>query len=187
MALGLIIGVAVLVLVVIAIGYFFAIYNSLVMLKNQIEKAWSNIDAMLQQRYNEITKLFEAAKGAMKHEKETFTLVTQARNAYASAKTMGEKAKADNMMEGALKSLFAVVESYPTLKANENVLQLQQRITQVEDMITDRREFYNDSVYTFNTRIEQIPYVIVANMLKYTKKELFKAEEKAKKDVEIKF
>jgi LemA protein len=123
----------------------------------------------------------------MKHERETLTLVTQARNAYSSARTIKEKAKADNMMESALKSLFAVVESYPALKANENTMQLQQRISEIENMLADRREFYNDSVYTFNTRIEQIPYVIIANMMKYTKKELFKAEEEAKKDVKIKF
>lgn len=186
MVLG-IIGLAVLALVLIVIAYFFAIYNGLIRLKNQIEKAWSNIDTMLQQRHDEIIKLFETVKGAMKHERETLTIVTQARNAYASAKTIGQKAKADNIMESALKSLFAVVESYPALKANENTMQLQQRISEIENMLADRREFYNDSVYTFNTRIEQIPYVIIANMMKYTKKELFKAEEEAKKDVKIKF
>ena len=187
MVVGLIAGVVVLFAVIILFGYFFSVYNGLIQLKNQIEKAWSNIDVLLQQRHDEITNLVETVKGAMKHEKETLTLVAQARSAYANAKTVQEKAQADNMMEAALKSIFAVVERYPSLKANENVMQLQKRITEIENMLADRREFYNDSVYTYNTRIEQIPYVFVANMMHFTEKELFKAAEEAKKNVEIKF
>ena len=185
--IGLIIGIGALILAFILVGWYFAVYNSLVMLKNQIEKAWSNIDVLLKQRQDELTKLLETVKGAMKHEKGTLESVIAARNAYASAKTIPEKAKANNMMEGALKSLFAVVESYPALRANENAMQLQTRITDIENQISDRREFYNDSVYTFNTRIEQIPYSIIAGMMRYTKQELFKASEEEKKDVQIKF
>ncbi|MEM0230703.1 MAG: LemA family protein [Candidatus Woesearchaeota archaeon] len=186
MTTGLIIGAVVLVVIIILI-WFLSAYNSLVRLKNQIEKAWSNIEAALQQRHDELTKLVDSVKGYMKHEKETLNMVVQARNAFASAKTVKEKAKADKMMESAVRSVFAVVESYPNLKANENVTQLMNRISDIENILADRREFYNDSVYSFNTRIEQIPYVFIANMLHYTRKEPFKAEEEAKKDVKIEF
>lgn len=180
--------VLVIVLVfVVFIGYGISIYNSLVTLKNNIGKAWSNIDVLLKQRFDELTKLLESVKGYMNFEKEVLTQVTQARSAYAQAKTVKEKAKADDMMTSALKSLFAVVENYPELKANELFGQFQNRITEIESQIADRREFYNDSVNTFNIRIEQFPDILVAKIFRYTPRVMFKATEADKRDVVVKF
>ncbi|MBU1976076.1 MAG: LemA family protein [Nanoarchaeota archaeon] len=184
-ALGMIIGIVVGLLVIILIGTFVSIYNSLVRLKNNIEKAWANIDVLLKQRTDELGKLLGAVKGFMKQEKTILLGVTKARTAAINAGTIQEKAKADNQLTGALKSLFAVTENYPDLKSNQNFMQLQTRITSIEESLADRREFYNDSVNTFNIRIEQIPYVIIANMLHYVKKEMFKVSEADKKDVKI--
>ena len=182
----LIIAVVILVIVVV-IGYFVSLYNSLVSLKNNIGKAWSNIDVLLKQRHDELTKLLESVKGYMTFEKEVLVQVTQARSAYAQARTIKDKAEADNMMSSTLKSLFAVSENYPELKANQMFLQFQERITDIENQIADRREFYNDSVNTFNTRIEQFPDAIIARNLNYTPKEYFKTTEAEKEDVAIKF
>lgn len=174
-------------LIIIIVGYFVSLYNSLVSLKNSIGKAWSNIDVLLKQRHDELTKLLESVKGYMNFEKEVLIKVTEARSAYASARTIPEKAKADNMMSSTLKSLFAVAENYPQLKADEMFTQFQGRITQIESEIADRREFYNDSVYTFNTRIAQLPDVFIAKLLNYTPSEFFKAAETDKQDVDVKF
>lgn len=185
--ISLIIWIIISLVVIIIFGWSIAIYNSLVRLKNSIEKAWSNIDVLLKQRHDELTKLLESVKGYMKYEKTVLTEVTKARTAFMSAKTVPEKAKADNMMTSALKSLFAVAENYPDLKANQNFLQFQSRISEIENQIADRREFYNDSVYTYNTRIEQIPYVFVAGMLHYKSKDLFKVDNADKQDVKVDF
>jgi len=134
-----------------------------------------------------LTKLLASVKGYMAHEKGVLTELTEARTAFLSATSVQEKAQADVGMTAALKSLFAVAENYPELKANDMFLQFQNRISDIEEQIADRREFYNDSVNTFNIRIEQIPYVIVANMLHYEKKDLFKVDESDRKDVEITF
>lgn len=178
--------VVVLVLVVLG-GYFISIYNSLVRLKNNINKAWSNIDVLLKQRHDELTKLMNTVKGYMKYEEKVLTEVTKARTAFMDAQSVGDKAKADNLMTGALKSLFAVAENYPELKANQSFIQFQDRISSLENQIADRREFYNDSVNTFNIRIEQIPHVIVARMLGYTARELFKVAEADRQDVNVEF
>jgi LemA protein len=182
-----IVGLIVVLLVVILIGYFISIYNSLVRLKNNIQKAWSNIDVLLKQRHDELTKLLNTVKGYMKHEREVLAQVTEARTAFLGAQSVGDKAKADNMMTSALKTVFAVAENYPELKANRSFMQLQGRISEVEDQIADRREFYNDSVNTFNIRIEQIPHVFIARMLGYTARELFKVDEADRQDVKIEF
>jgi len=183
----LVIGVVFLLLIVMIVGYFVSLYNSLVSLKNSIGKAWSNIDVLLKQRHDELSKLLESVKGYMNFEKEVLIKVTEARSAYANARTIPEKAKADNMMTSTLKSLFAVAENYPQLKADEMFNQFQGRITQIESAIADRREFYNDSVYTFNTRIAQLPDVFIAKLLNYTPSEFFKAAETDKQDIDIKF
>ncbi|PIN69901.1 LemA family protein [Candidatus Woesearchaeota archaeon CG11_big_fil_rev_8_21_14_0_20_43_8] len=185
--LGIILIVVFGLLALIIGGYVISIYNSLVRLKNNIEKAWSNIDVLLKQRVDELTKLMASVKGYMKHEKQVLTDVTKARTQFMNAGSVAEKAKADNFMSQTLKSLFAVSENYPDLKANQNFIQFQDRVSGIENQIADRREFYNDSVNTFNIRIEQIPYVFVANMLKYTKKELFKVAEKDREDVKVEF
>jgi LemA protein len=174
-------------LVIIFVGYFISIYNSLIRLKNNIQKAWSNIDVLLKQRHDELTKLINTVKGYMKYEEKVLTQITQARTAFLDAKSVQDKAKADNIMTSALKSLFAVAENYPDLKANQSFIQFQQRVSGLENQIADRREFYNDSVNTFNIRIEQIPHVFIARMLGYTRKELFKVDEAGKADVEVQF
>lgn len=179
----LIIGVVFLGLIL----YFVIIYNGLVTLKNNIKKSLGNIDVLLKQRYDELPKLVEVCKGYMKHERETLQAITNARSAYAKAGTIEAKAAADNQITGALKTLFAVAESYPNLKANENFQHLQTRVTGIENELADRREFYNDSVNQFNIRIQSIPDVFVARMLGYTSEPFFKAAEAETRDVQIKF
>ncbi len=181
------ISVVILLIIIVFIGYLVSIYNGLVLLKNNIGKAWSNIDVLLKQRHDELTKLLESVKGYTSFEKDVQTQIAQARSAYAQAKTVGEKAQADNMMTSTLKSLFAVSENYPELKADQMFIQFQGRITEIESQIADRREFFNDSVNTFNIRIAQLPYVFFARMLNYTPAEMFKAAEVDKQDVAVKF
>lgn len=173
----------------IAIVYYIvAIYNGLIQLKNNIQKSWANIDVLLKQRADELPKLIESVKGYMAHEQGVLTAVTQARTAFLEAKTIPQKAAADTMMSGALKSLFAVAENYPNLKANENFLQLQNRISGLENELADRREFYNDSVNTFNIRIQSIPDVMVARLMGLTQPEqMFKVSEEEKRDVAVNF
>lgn len=179
-----------LILALIVLGlvlYFVTLYNSLVRLKNDIDKAWSNIDVLLKQRHDELPKLIETCKGYMQYEQKTFQLVVEARNAYQKAANVPDKAQADNMLTGALKTLFAVAENYPELKANNDFMQLQARITQLEEKIADRREFYNDDVNTYNIRIQQLPDVFVARLMNYQPHELFKVAEEDRRDVEVKF
>ena len=185
-------GPAILALVILAlIGTgavlsFVTRYNSLVRLKNDIDKAWANIDVLLKQRHDELAKLIETCKGYMQYEQKTLQMVVEARNAYQSATTVPDKAQADNMVTGALKTLFAVAENYPDLKANSNFLQLQSRITDLEEKIADRREFYNDSVNTYNIRIQQLPDVLIARLMSFQPHELFKITEEDRRDVEVK-
>ena len=175
-------------IVVGLILYLVGIYNSLVTLKNDIDRSFANIDVLLKQRADELPKLIETVKGYAKFERRVLTQVTQARTAFLNASTMPEKAKADGMLSGALKSLFAVAESYPTLKANENFVQLQTRISGIENELADRREFYNDSVNTFNIKIQSVPDMFIARMLGYVQPEpLFQATEAEKKDVNVDF
>lgn len=187
MAFEIIILTVVGLLVLGVIIYFVSIFNGLVRLKNNIKKSWSNINVLLKQRSDELPKLINSVKGYMKHEKSVLTELTKARTSFLSAKTMSQKAAADNMISGALKTLFAVAENYPNLKANENFMQLQNRISGLENELADRREFYNDSVNTYNIRIESFPDMFVAGMMKLQQKEMFKVAEADKKDVEVKF
>ena len=183
-------GTGILILLIVAIviiGYIVTIYNGLIKLKNNIKKSWANIDVLLKQRSDELPKLIATVKGYMKHEKEVLENLTKARTNFLNANTVAETAAADNMISGALKSLFAVAENYPNLKANENFMQLQNRISGIENEIADRREFYNDSVNQYNIRIQSIPDVIVARMMGYTDEEMFEVAETDKQDVEIKF
>lgn len=182
---SILVGLVFILAVVALVVYFITIYNSLVRLRNNIDKAWSNIDVLLKQRHDELPKLIETCKGYMQYEQKTFQLIVEARNAFTKATTVGEKAQADNLMTGALKTLFAVAEKYPDLKANNNFLQLQGRITNLEERIADRREFFNDSVNTYNIRIQHIPDVFVARMLDLQRKGLFKVSEEERRDVEV--
>jgi len=186
--LEIIILAAIVLILFIFVGYFVIVYNGLVRLKNNIKKSWANIDVLLKQRTDELTKLLGSVKGYMKYEKGLLIEVTKARTAMMNANTLPEKAKADATLSGVLKNLFAVAENYPTLKANETFLQLQSRISGIENELADRREFYNDSVNEYNIRIQSFPDMIVARMLGYVEPEqMFKVEEGAKKDVKIEF
>ena len=189
MALGIWIVLAVIVALVVigVLGYVIAIFNGLIRLKNNIKKSWANINVLLKQRSDELPKLINSVKGYMKHEKGLLTEITKARTSFLNAKTMSQKAASDNVLSGALKSLFAVAENYPNLKANENFMQLQGRISGIENELADRREFYNDSTNSFNIRIQSIPDIIVARLMGYKEQEMFKVSEEDKKDVEVKF
>lgn len=172
---------------IIIVAYIVSIFNGLILLKNNIKKSWANIDVLLKQRTDELPKLIESVKGYMKHEKTTLETLTRARTAFMNAKTMAEKAAADNIITGALKTLFAVAENYPNLKASENFMQLQNRISGIENELADRREFYNDTANTYNIRIQSIPDMIVANMMSYKPEDMFKVAEEDKKDVKVEF
>ena len=167
--------------------YTVILYNGLVRLRNENDRAWANIDVMLKQRHDEIPNLVETVKGYMQHEQQTLLAVTQARAASINAASISQKAVADLQMAGALRALFAVAENYPQLKANENFLKLQNRITELEERIADRREFFNDDVTTYNTRIGQIPDVFVASFMSLKPREMFKVSDEDRKLVEVNF
>jgi len=173
--------------VVAVVVYFVSIFNGLVRLSRNIDKAWANIDVILKQRNDELAKLIEVCKGYMNYEKSVLSNLTELRSGWMKATTLSDKANISNMISDSLKSLFAVAENYPNLKANENFLQLQNRISGLESELADRREFYNDSVTNYNIRIKSIPDMWVAGMMHYQPVDLFKVAEEDKKDVEIKF
>lgn len=162
------------VLAIIAI----ALYNGLVSSRNRVDEAWSDIEVQLKRRYDLIPNLVETVKGYAKHESGVFEQVTQARSQAMNAGSMQEKLKDENQLSGALKSLFAVAEAYPELKANQNFMQLQGDLTDTEDKIQAARRFYNGNVRDFNTKIQQFPGSIFASMFSFTKREFFDIDEK---------
>ncbi len=185
---GEILGVtAVLFVVVAAAGLWFSIYNGLVALKNAIARSWANIDVLLKQRHDELPKLVKTCEGYMQHERAVFDKLSEARGALMKARTVGERAEAENLLTKALGGIFAVAEAYPDLKANQGFLQLQGRISEIETQIADRREYYNDTVATFNTRLGQIPDKWVGEWLGYAPAELFHASPEDREDVDIRF
>ena len=167
--------------------YTVILYNELVRLRNENDRAWANVDVLLKQRHDEIPNLVETVKGYMQHEQQTLLAVTQARSASMNAASITQKATADLLMTGALRGLFAVAENYPQLKANENFLKLQNRISELEERIADRREFFNDDVNTYNTRIGQIPEVFVASFMNLKPRSMFKVSDEDRRLVEVKF
>ena len=167
--------------------YFVTIYNGLVTVKNNVEKAWSNIDVLLKQRYDELPKLVTVCERYMTHEAETLEKVTRARSMMAGAKEMTERGKAEGFLTEALKSLFAVSENYPELRADSGFLKLQGRISELENEIADRRELFNSTVNIYNIRIQKLPDVIVASALGYRNKELWQINPEHRADVKIKF
>ena len=169
------------------IAYVVMIFNGLIALKNDIAKAWGNIDILLKQRHDELSKLLDVCKGYMDYERDTLLKITQARSMYQQAVSVDQKAQADQSMTSALRGFFAVAENYPQLKANDNFMRLQVRITELESEIADRREFYNDSVNTFNIRIQQVPDTFVASFMNLTPRPMFKVEESEKTDVPMTF
>jgi len=177
------------VVLVLAIGFIVATYNGLVTLRNRVEEAWSDITVQLKRRTDLIPNLVNSVKGYATHEKEVFERVTEARSAIMDAKGVKDTAEAENMLEGALKSLFAVAEAYPDLKANQNFMQLQQELVDTEDKIQASRRFYNGGVRDLNTKIQTFPANIVAGMFNFQAKEFFEVEDRASVEnpVEVKF
>ena len=180
----LIIGIGLLVVVAL---FVMGTYNSLVTLRARIQEALSGIDVQLKRRADLIPNLVETVKGYAKHEKEVFENVTKARSALMGAGTMQEKAQADNMLTGALKSLFAVAEAYPELKANTNFQDLQRQLEDTEDKVAYSRQFYNSNVLDFNTKVQVFPSNIFAGMFGFKEYEFFKADEADTKKVDVKF
>lgn len=174
-------------LIVIIGGWLLLTYNSLVTLRNRVREAWSEIDVQLKRRSSLIPNLVETVKGYAKHEKEVFENVTKARSAMMGAKDPGEKAAANDMLTGALKSLFAVAEAYPQLKASDNFKALQDEISDTETKVAASRQFYNTNVLDLNNSIETFPTAMIANMFGFQKEEFFKASEEDKKDIQVKF
>ena len=172
---------------VLLVLYLIATYNGLVVLKTRIKEAFSGIDVQLKRRSDLIPNLVETVKGYAKHEKGVFTEVTKARSALMSAKSPAEKAEANNMLTGALKSLFAVAEAYPDLKASENFKDLQRQLGDTEDKIAYSRQFYNSNVLDYNTKVQTFPSNMVANMFGFKGEEFFAANEEERKKVDVKF
>ncbi|MGR9105750.1 MAG: LemA family protein [Gammaproteobacteria bacterium] len=175
-------------LVAIVVIYLIIIYNRLVSLKHNAQKAWSNIDILLKQRHDELPKLIETCKQYMRYESDTLEKVMQARADVSRARERGAIAElggAETLLRRGLASLFAVAESYPDLKANEAFKHLESRITGLEDSIADRREFYNESVNNNNIRIEQFPDVLIARLFHFGALELLQFSEEEKRDVDI--
>ncbi|KKQ37421.1 MAG: LemA family protein [Candidatus Roizmanbacteria bacterium GW2011_GWA2_37_7] len=173
--------------VVLLAMYLIATYNGLVVLKTRIQEAFSGIDVQLKRRADLIPNLVETVKGYAKHEKEVFENVTKARSALMKAENVQEKADADNMLTGALKSLFAVAEAYPELKANTNFQDLQKQLEDTEDKVAYSRQFYNSNVLDFNAKIQMFPTNIFAGMFGFTAFEFFKVGDEDRKEVEVKF
>lgn len=178
-------------LIVVVVGFFWLTYNALVRLRVRVEEAWSDITVQLKRRADLIPNLIESVKGYAAHEKQVFQDVTEARTAVLSATAKGPEAtaQAENQFEGALKSLFAVAEAYPQLRANENFLQLQNELVDTEDKIQASRRFYNGGVRDLNTKIQQFPTNVIAGMFGFVSKEFFEVDDMAsvEKPVEVKF
>ena len=175
------------IVVAIILIYIIFKYNRFVVLQNRIDNAWGQIDVQLKRRFDLIPNLVSTVKGYAKHEKETFKMVTEARNLMKGATTTGKKAEANNMLTDALKSIFAVAEAYPDLKANQNFMQLQEELSGTENKIAYSRQFYNDNVQEFNREIQQFPTNFVASMFKYEEKEFFKTKGVEREPVKVSF
>ena len=180
-------GIVIAIIVVIIILWFIATYNKLVGLRNKKDDQWSQIEVQLKRRADLIPNLVETVKGYAKHEKQTFEEVIKARNTYLEAKTPEEEMKASSGVSNALSRLFALAENYPELKANTNFLSLQNDLKDTEDKISYARQFYNDSVLTYNNKVEMVPSNIVANITGFKKGTFFEAEEKDKEATKVSF
>ncbi len=177
----------VVILVVLAIGYAVLTYNGLVSMRNRIENAWAQIDVQLKRRYDLIPNLVETVKGYAAHERGTLEAVVQARNMAMSAQGPQDQAAAENMITGALKSVFALQEAYPDLKANQSFLNLQEELTGTEGRIAYARQFYNDTVQKYNTKIQTFPTVVLAGMFHFGPREYFEVEDAARDAVQVSF
>lgn len=165
--------------------YGIAIYNGLVRLKHNVDKAWANVDVLLKQRWDEIPNLVAVCKGYMKHERDTLESVVKARGEAVEADSVSRASRAEGGLARALVDLYARVEAYPDLKADRHFLGLQRRISELEDQIADRRELYNESVNRMNIRIEQFPDVLVARLFRYGRRDLFEATDVERRDLSV--
>jgi len=173
---------------IVLVGWAIFTYNRLVALRNRAKEAWSDIDIQLKRRYNLIPNLVETVKGYASHERELFEKVTEARTRAMGAKTMDEHSKAENMLSSTLKSLFAVSENYPDLKASTNFLELQRELRDTEDKVQAARRFYNGNVRDLSIKIERFPEKIIASMFAFKKMDLFEIEEAAVREpVKVQF
>lgn len=172
---------------VLIVFYLWFSYNNLVVLRERIKEALSGIDVQLKRRADLIPNLVESVKAYAKHEKEVFENVTKARSALVKAGSPSEKAAANNQLAGTLKTLFAVAEAYPTLKASDNFKELQEELSDTENKIAYSRQFYNSNVLDYNSKIKMFPTSIIASQFKFTEKEFFAASEAEKRDVKVKF
>ena len=172
---------------VVLVLYVIVTYNGLVRLRNRVANAWAQIDVQLRRRYDLIPNLVETVKGYATHERQTFEAVTRARADAINASGVGEQAQAENVITGALKSLFAVAEDYPDLKANQNFLALQEELSGTEGRISYARQFYNDSVLRLNTKVQSFPSNILAGMFGFKEHEYFEADDTSRGPVSVQF
>jgi len=174
-------------LVVIVVGYIWSLYNGFVTLKAQIEEAWSQIDVQLKRRLDLIPNLVSSVKGYAKHEKSVFENVTKARSSLMSADSLEGKAKANDVLTGALGKLIAVAESYPQLRANENFVQLQKELSDTEDKVAYARQFYNSTVMDYNVKVRVFPNSVIANTFSFKEQPFFKATDEERKGIKVEF
>ena len=178
----------ILIIVVLLILFIISVYNSLVTLRQRVKNAFGQMDVQLQRRFDLIPNLVETIKGYMTHESDTLAKVTELRTAWAGAKTVDEKAKLDNELSNTLKTIMAVADAYPDLKANQNFESLQNELTETEDKISYSRQFYNDTVTRYNTKLELFPSNIIAGMFHFTAESLFEVDSaEARKNVKVDF
>src|SRR3954454_15021021 len=179
--------IIILVLVALLVIWLIFQYNGLVQLRNRVDNAWAQIDVQLKRLYDLIPNLVETVKGYAGHERQTLEAVIQARNMAMSAQGPAQQAQAENMISGALKSLFALSEAYPDLKANQNFLNLQEELTGTEGRIAYARQFYNDTVQRYNTKIQTFPSVVIAGMFHFTHREYFEIDDASREPVRVSF
>lgn len=178
----------ILFIIIVVIIAVIAMYNGLVQSKIKVDNAWSQIDVQLQRRFDLIPNFVETVKGYMTHESETFEKIAQLRTSWAQAESVSKKAELDNQLSTALKTIMAVSESYPDLKANQNFSDLSEELRNTENKISFSRQFYNDTVTTYNTKLEVFPSNIIAGMFHFTPRDLFVAEnEEARKNIKVDF
>ena len=175
------------IIVILLVIFVISIYNSLVTLRQRVKNAWSQIEVQLQRRFDLIPNLVETVKGYMGHESEVLTKIAELRTSWANAKTVTEKSELDTQLSESLKTIMAVSESYPDLKANTNFQALQQELTETESKIAAARQFYNDTVLVYNNKIDMVPSNIIASLFKFTKEAFFEANETERVNVQVKF
>lgn len=177
----------ILIIIVVIIAFIISTYNGLVQSKMKVDNAWSQIDVQLQRRFDLIPNFVETVKGYMSHEQETFEKISALRTSWANASTVEDKAKLNNELSSTLKTIMAVSENYPELKANENFIKLTEELSNTENKISFSRQFYNDTVTMYNTKLQVFPSNIIAGMFNFTARELFKTDDEARKNVKVDF